>query len=97
MKNYINWVVVEYINGNGFEDDEGVEIVSVKGFNSEEEGKKYLKSMVEEIKEMMNGELVLVDKVNYKGYEGEGYFEGNEFVYCMESEGGFVMKKIINS
>ena len=44
MKNK-NYCVVEYVNGNGFEDDEGVEIVSVKEFKSLKDGEKYLKEM----------------------------------------------------
>ena len=93
MKNK-NYCVIEYVNGNGFEDDEGVNVVSVKGFESYKDGEKYLKKMVKEVKEMMNGNLVLGKKEDYSGCEGEGYFEDGEFVYCMESEGGFVLKEL---
>ena len=93
MKNK-NYCVVEYVNGNGFEDDEGVEIVSVKEFKSLKDGEKYLKEMLKEIKKMMNDCLELVKKEDYSGCEGEGYFEGGEFVYCMESEGGFILKEV---
>jgi hypothetical protein len=93
MKNK-NYCVVEYVNGNGFEDDEGVEIVSVKEFKSLKDGEKYLKEMLKEIKKMMNDNLELVKKEDYSGCEGEGYFEGGEFVYCMESEGGFILKEV---
>lgn len=91
MKNYC---VVEYINGNGFEDDEGVSILNVELFGVKSEGEEYLRKKIGEVKEMMNNSLVMVDKVDYKGVEGEGYFEEGEFVYKMESEGGFVLKKI---
>jgi len=91
----IKYCVVEYVNGNGFEDDEGVEIVSVRGFESEKDGEKYLNKMVNEVKKMMNDSLVLGKKEDYSGLEGEGYFEGREFVYCMESEGGFILKEVI--
>ena len=94
MKN--KYCVVEYINGNGFEDDEGVEIVSVKEFESYKDGEKYLKEMVNKVKKMMNDGLELVNKEDYSGGEGEGYFEEGEFVYCMESEGGFILKEIID-
>jgi hypothetical protein len=89
-----NYIVVEYINGNGFEDNKGVEIVSVKGFESYKDGEKYLKKMIKEVKEMMNNSLELVKKEDYSG-EGEGYFEDGEFVYCMESEVGFVLKELL--
>jgi hypothetical protein len=94
MKNK-NYCVIEYVNGNGFEDDEGVEIVSVKGFESYKDGEKYLKKMIKEVKEMMNDNLKLVKKEDYSGCEGEGYFEDGEFVYCMESEGGFILRVVI--
>ena len=89
-----NYCVIEYVNGNGFEDDEGVNIISVKEFKSYKDGEKYLKKMIKEVKEMMNGGLVLGKKEDYSGGEGEGYFEDGEFVYCMESEGGFVLKEL---
>jgi hypothetical protein len=92
MKN--KYCVVEYVNGNGFEDDEGVEIVSVKEFKSLKDGEKYLKEMLKEIKKMMNDNLELVKKEDWMGREGEGYFEDGEFVYCMESEGGFILKEV---
>jgi hypothetical protein len=94
MKN--KYCVIEYVNGNGFEDDEGVEIVSVKGFESYKDGEKYLKNMVKEVEEMMNDSLELVKKEDYSGAEGQGYFEDGEFRYCMESEGGFVLKELLN-
>ena len=63
----IKYCVVEYVNGNGFEDDEGVVIVSVRGFESEKDGEKYLNKMVNEVKKMMNDSLVLGKKKDYCG------------------------------
>ena len=93
MKNK-NYCVVEWMNGNGFEDDEGVSVLSVKMVKSKKEGELYLEKKVEEVKEMMNGGLNLMSKMEYMGYEGDGYWEGGEFVFKMESESGWVIKEI---
>lgn len=94
MKNK-NYCVVEWMNGNGFEDDEGVSIVSVVMVKSKKDGELYLEKKVEEVKEMMNGGLNLVSKLEYSNCEGEGYWEDGEFVFRMESEGGWVIKEIV--
>ena len=94
MKNK-NYCVVEWMNGNGFEDDEGVSIVSVVMVKSKKDGELYLEKKVEEVKEMMNGGLNLVSKLECSNCEGEGYWEDGEFVFRMESEGGWVIKEIV--
>ena len=91
----MKYVIVAWMIGNGFEDEEGLDINDVFEVKDEKEGVKLLKKKFKEFKKLyFNNNCNVVKVKDYNGEEGSVCWMGDEFRMVMESEFGMKLMKV---